>query len=327
MNVMKTDLIKILHPLQKYLNRVEDEIKVQLYTGIPSIDEPARYLFRQGGKRIRASIVLLTSGLSGEISDNTISIAAAVEIIHAATLIHDDIIDQSLLRRGNDSVPHKWGNKISVLLGDYLYTLALNIALRDGDTNLFPVMVEGTREMVKGELYQLQYSNLEEINRDHYFTIIELKTARFMAACAKLGAIMGGFGSGDCEKLYQYGLNLGFAFQIIDDTLDLLEDNSSLGKDIGNDLKSGKITLPFIFLLEDPRYNARPLLQKYRETEDVGLWLEIKNQLGGSSAIDLSIRSAKDYVSGALDMLGAFPDSRYREMLVELSNFFINRDF
>lgn len=324
---MNVDLVKILQPLDVYLQEVELEIRSRMNSGVPEIDEAGQYVFLQGGKRIRASMVLLASGLPGAVPAGTVQIAAALEIIHGATLVHDDIIDQSKLRRGNLSVPQRWGPKMSVLLGDFMYTLALSMALEAGDDEIYPVMVEGTKHMVSGELYQLQYSNIDRINREHYFRIIELKTARFMAACAKIGAIKGGLGGEEREHLYEFGLNTGFAFQIIDDTLDLVQDNKTLGKDIGNDLKEGKITLPIIYLMEDDRDGTVNLLKRYMADPVPAAFREIERKLQGSNAIERSIEEAKAFVEKANRSIAGFNRSQYWDILVDLSNFFIKRDF
>jgi len=324
---MKVDLVKILSPLDEQLQEVELEIRKRMNSGVPEIDEAARYLFDQGGKRIRASMVLLSAGLSGSIPPGTVQIASAVEIVHSATLIHDDIIDGSLLRRGNMSAPRKWGSKMSVLLGDFMYTLALSIALETGDEEIYPVMVEGTKSMVEGELYQLHYSNIERINREHYFRIIELKTARFMAACSRMGAIKGGLSAVERDRLYEFGLNTGYAFQIIDDTLDLIENTQGIGKDIRSDIKSGKVTLPLIYLMEDKSVDAAGLLRGYIDDPSDERWDEIITLLKNSSSIERSITEAEDYVKKAFGYLSGFSRNLYWDMLVDLSNFFVKRNY
>ncbi|MBN2159316.1 MAG: polyprenyl synthetase family protein [Spirochaetes bacterium] len=324
---MSTDLKKILAPLDGHLRSVDAEIKKRLHTGIPIIDSSALHLFTGGGKRIRASLVILTSGLGGSVPNGIIPLAAAVEIVHASSLIHDDIIDQSLLRRGDVTVPRKWGNKVAVLAGDYLYSVALDTAIQDGDLKIFPLMVIGTKDMVMGELCQIQYSDIGSVRREHYLQIIELKTARFMGSCAKLGATKGGAGPDECERLYRFGLNWGFAFQIIDDTLDIMQDSDQTGKDVGSDFKDGKVTLPFIYLIEQGAPGDLDLLKAYASNPMPAEWAEIKKRLAAVGAMAYSVRFAERYIDAARGILNTFPDSEYRKILFELSDFLLSRNY
>lgn len=325
--LMGKDLKTILAPLDGHLKAVDREIELALKTGVPIIDASSLHLFLSGGKRIRASLVILTSGLRSAIPEGVIKLAAATEIVHAASLIHDDIIDQSLFRRGNVTVPHKWGNKVSVLAGDFMYSVALNLAINDGNPAIFPLMVNGTKDMVMGELCQLEYADIVTASREHYLTIIELKTARFMGSCAKLGATKSGLGADETEQLYRFGLNLGFAFQIVDDTLDIMQSSDHIGKDAGSDFKDGKITLPFLYFIETGGTDAVKTLKRYIDDPTPALWEDIVRQVSGSGAIDYSIRFAGEYIERARTILEQFPDSSFRKILFELSDFLLSRTF
>ncbi|MCU0848056.1 MAG: polyprenyl synthetase family protein [Spirochaetes bacterium] len=323
---MENDIREILKPVDGYIQKVEESIRRKISSGIPLIDEGALHLFKRGGKRIRAALVVLAGGIKGRPPDDIIDIASACEIVHAASLVHDDIIDQSILRRGDLTVSRKWGEKIAVLIGDYMYTLALNIAVNDSHSALFKIMVEGAKDMVMGELCQLQYSNIESINRKRYYEIIELKTARFMAVCAKMGAVKSDLSPDECTSLYNFGLNTGFAFQIVDDTLDLVENSDTIGKDTGNDFRDGKITLPFLFLMErDSGFHN--LLRKFVSDPDPGRWDEIRLLLKDSGAIEESMDEAKKFVDKAVCMLEPFPDTENKKILMELADFFIVRNY
>ncbi len=257
---LKIRLAEILKPIEPYMGRVDEEIRERMRTGISLIDESAMHSFKRGGKKIRAALIILCSGLKNNVPDDVVEVAASAEIVHAATLIHDDIIDESNYRRGDLTVARQFGNRVAVLVGDYLYTRALEVAVGNDRLDLFPIMVAATKDMVKGELYQIEYSSVEKINKEHYYQIIEMKTARFMAACAKLGGVKAGLTDEESDRLYQFGLNLGFAFQIVDDTLDVVDTDGITGKDSGNDFLNGKITLPFLHLLEtlDPGRKKAP---------------------------------------------------------------------
>ncbi|MFC1669019.1 polyprenyl synthetase family protein [Spirochaetota bacterium] len=323
----KTDIKEILYPLNDSLKEVDEIIKQKLLTGIPLVDESAMYLFDRGGKRIRASLLLLASGIKGNIADGAERVGAAAEIIHAATLIHDDIIDQSILRRGDVAVPQKWGNKVAVLAGDYMYTVAMDITIAEGITELLSVMASGTMDMVKGELYQMQFSNIDTISREHYYNIIELKTANYMGCCTRMGAILAGFDKNECDQLYWFGKNLGYAFQIIDDNLDVVQEKSTTGKDAGNDFLDGKITLPFIYLLEKSDSNEQKRLKEYALNPNIDNWIVIKDLILEMGAVEYANSVAHDYIDKAMKIIGQFPETECRGILEKLSHFLGNRNY
>ncbi len=323
----KNDLADILGPLRVYFDQVDDQIRKILHTGVPLIDESSLHLFAGGGKKIRAALVILVSGIKGSVPEGITPIAAAAEIVHAATLIHDDIIDQSLIRRGEITVPQKWGNKISVLVGDFMYTEALNVAVDDGEVRLFPVIVAGARDMVKGELYQLQYSGIDSVTSRHYFRTIELKTARFMATCAKLGALKAGFDAGESQRFYEYGLNLGYAFQIIDDTLDYRESRDITGKDQGNDYLEGKVTLPVLRILEGADAGLAAKMRSLHTEPVRENWPAVRDIVVSSGAMDYCMKIAGEYIDRAVQLIVEYPGTQFKGILDNLSMFFVERNF
>jgi len=323
----KSDIKEILRPINKYLVNVDNEIEKKLRTGIPLVDESALHLFINGGKKIRASILILTNGLNGKIKDDIVELAAAAEIVHAATLVHDDIIDQALLRRGGLTVSKKFGDKVAVLAGDYMYTVALQSAVIHGNPDLFTLLVQGTRDMVKGELLQLQYSNIDSISEKHYFDIITLKTAQFMGTCAKIGALEGNFNSDEADTVYEIGSNIGYAFQIIDDTLDIIDESGVTGKDVGNDFRDGKVTLPFLYLLENGSQDNSSIIREYIQKPDEERWEYIRKLLIENGAVDYCLARAKEYNNRALQLIGQFPENEYRQILTDLCGFLINRHY
>lgn len=326
MNV-KNKLVEILGPIDPYMQRVDEEIKVKMKTGLSLIDDGAFHLFKKGGKKIRAALIILCSGLKNSIPDDVIEVAAAAEIVHAATLIHDDIIDESTMRRGELTVSKKYGNRVAVLVGDYLYTRALEVAVGSDRLDLFPIMVAATRDMVKGELYQIEYSSVDRITKEHYFRIIEMKTARFMAACAKLGGVKSRMSEEESERLYQFGLNLGFAFQIVDDTLDVVDTIGISGKDSGNDFINGKITLPFLHLLEVSGGKERKELEGFAKAPDARNWAIVRERIIGTGAVEHCIGISGDYVRKALNYLDFFQPSRYKDIILNLANFLLERNY
>lgn len=323
----KKDLQSILKPIEQYLVAVDEAIKNKLYTGINLLDESSMHTFKKSGKKIRASMIILSSGLNNTIPDDIIDIACAAEIIHAASLVHDDIIDNADLRRGLPTVARQYGPKVAVLTGDYMYTKALEIAVGNNRTDLFPIMVDATIEMVKGELYQIQYSNIDNITIENYYRIIEMKTARFMAACAKLGACVAKMDEKQSDTLYECGLQLGYAFQITDDAMDYLNNAAITGKDAGNDFINGKITLPLLRLLQIADKKEKDLLIQYAKHPDKQNWNYVLEKATEYNVVEYCIQVASEYVQRAVKLLSVFPDSQFKTIMTELALFFIDRRY
>ncbi|MGQ9843363.1 MAG: polyprenyl synthetase family protein [Spirochaetota bacterium] len=325
--IQKKDLQLILRPIEQYLIAVDDGIKNKLYTGINLLDESSMHTFKKSGKKIRASMIILSSGLNNSIPDDIIDIACAAEIIHAASLVHDDIIDNADLRRGLATVSRQYGPKVAVLAGDFMYTKALEIAVGNNRTDLFPIMVDATIQMVKGEMYQIQYSNIDNITVDNYFRIIEMKTARFMAACAKLGACVAKMDNTKSEILYECGLQLGYAFQITDDAMDYLNNTAITGKDAGNDFINGKITLPLLRLLQIVGDKEKELLIHYAKHPDKKNWDYVLQKAIEYNVVEYCINVAAEYVQRAVKLLSQFPDTQFKNIMTELALFFIDRRY
>ncbi len=318
---------KILEPLSEELLMVDENIKFHLETGVPIIDDSSMHLFFKGGKKIRASLVLLSAGIRPGISDGVIDLAAAVEIIHAASLIHDDIIDKSFMRRGLVSVPSKFGDKVAVLAGDYMYAVAVNIAVRSKNERILESISGATKEMVKGELYQIEYSNIDKISEEHYFDIIERKTGRLMATSAAIGAIKAGLSPEECDEIYNVGLDMGFAFQIVDDTFDFSDSSSITGKDIGNDFKDGKITLPFIYILNHGTDEDKLSVRRFAADPESADWDKVRDMIHRSGAFKYSIERAGDFALRAKKRLEIFPESRNKGILQSLISFIVERNY
>jgi len=269
----------------------------------------------------------LSSGLRSDIPDGVVDLAAAVEIIHAASLIHDDIIDKSFMRRGLISVPNKYGDKVAVLAGDYMYAVAVNIAVKSKNERILDSISGATKEMVKGELYQIEYSNIDKISEEHYFNIIERKTGRLMATSAVIGAIMAGLNSAECDNIYSIGLDIGFAFQIIDDTFDFSDDSSITGKDIGNDFKDGKITLPFIYILNNGTEEEKRNVRNFAADPDSADWDKVREMIHSSGAFKYSINRAGEFAAKAQKNLEIFPESANKAVIQNLINFIVERKY
>ena len=244
-----TDLAHILESVRPDLEKVELEFSRHLAAHVGLIPEIGTYLQASGGKRVRPAVLLMTARLCGYTGDLAVLYAGAVEFIHTATLIHDDMIDDSSLRRGRETVHARWGNEISVLLGDFLYIKALALALSNDSLQVIRLLCDVTLRMIEGELYQLSKNGDVDISEDEHFDIIRRKTAYLFGGCSEIGAILGNAPPERQQALRDYGFNLGITFQIVDDLLDLTGTEATIGKPVGGDLREGKMTLPLIHML------------------------------------------------------------------------------
>ncbi|HLY18320.1 MAG TPA: polyprenyl synthetase family protein, partial [Bryobacteraceae bacterium] len=232
------------------LARVEKEISLETVASVEVVTQIGQYLQESGGKRLRPSLLLLASKLIGDGGESAIHLGAVVELIHAATLVHDDVIDDARTRRGRPSANVQWGNHTSVLAGDWLYMQAFQMALRERNFHLLDLLIGLTQMMVEGELLQLERIGRIEVSEADCMELVDRKTACLFSVCAKLGALVAGADSQTEERLGDYAWNLGMAFQLVDDLLDFTSREQVLGKPVGNDLREGKVTLPLVYALE-----------------------------------------------------------------------------
>ena len=236
--------------VQPDLDAVEREISAESIASVGAITTINRYLQAGGGKRLRPALLLLCNRLFGEATNSAVRLAAVVEMIHAATLVHDDVIDVAETRRGRPSTNVVWGNHVSILAGDWLYMQSFQIALRERNFHILDVMISLTQMMVEGELIQLDRLQRIDVSEADYMELVDRKTASLFSACARLGATAAGADEAAESKLADFAWNLGMAFQLVDDILDFTSNEKVLGKPSGNDLREGKVTLPMIYALQ-----------------------------------------------------------------------------
>ncbi len=301
------------------LRRVDQVIGLDTVCCEDVVTSISRHLNSSGGKRLRPALVLLSSRACGEQGDAPVRIAAVMEIIHTATLIHDDVIDAAEVRRGRPSCNQAWGNQVSVLAGDWLYMQAFSIALRERDFAILDVLIDLTKMMVEGELMQAELIGRLDITEQQNHDLIHRKTACLLSACTRLGAHLAHKGEAIEERLRAYGWNLGMAFQLIDDVLDFEASEAVLGKPVGNDLKEGKVTLPMILALRQCTASERAQVETVMREggyESVSLQriLEILDRYG---AIDQVRRKALRFCEAALQGLESLPESRYKQALAD----------
>jgi octaprenyl-diphosphate synthase len=308
--------------------QVDEELVRQSSSGIPVIEDIGRYICKSGGKRVRPAILLLSSQMCGYEGPVGPRLGAVVEMIHSATLVHDDIIDNASVRRGHASVNAQWGNEITVLMGDWLYMTSFRLALGERHFQVLDVLIEATRKMVEGELIQLSFNGNLDITEEQHMDISERKTAFLFSACTQLGGILGRVPEEKVEKLRLYGLNVGRAFQLVDDVLDFTSDENTLGKPVGSDLKEGKLTLPLIFLMRDGKPEHRDLVQQaLREDELTDAQRDvIINLVREYGTAERVLKKAHLYAEEAKSCLEDFPDNTARDALLSIPDYIVERD-
>src|SRR5271166_6246401 len=253
---------EVLELVKDDLAKVEREISLESVASVDAVTTIGRYLQDGGGKRLRPIMVLLASKLVGGVTDGSIRMAAVVEMIHAATLVHDDVIDIAETRRGRPSPNAIWGNHTCVLAGDWLYMQAFQMAVRERNFHVLDLLITLTQMMVEGELLQLERIGKIDISEADCMELVDRKTACLFSACARLGGLMGGASETTEARLGEFAWNLGIAFQLVDDVLDFTSHEKVLGKPVGSDLREGKITLPLIYALQEASTEERQFVDR-----------------------------------------------------------------
>ena len=325
--IERKPVLDFLRPVEAELRQVEEVLHAELTSSMPTVFAVSRHILDAGGKRLRPSLVLLCARAcepKGSIS-RAIGIAASVELIHMATLMHDDVIDGADSRRGQRTANSYWGNQVSVLAGDYMLAKATSLLGADGDAELIRILSQAMISMTEGEIGQIEAKSDTGGSIDGYISIIRAKTAEFMAACCRMGAVIGGGSSPMREALAEYGLNLGTAFQITDDLLDLVGDPSETGKPIGGDIYQGKVTLPVILALEKSA-DRKAMEDIFRKSEakpsDVDF---IRQKVLETGATEGTLRIAGEYIGKTVESLECLPPSEARSSLVALARYVISR--
>ena len=322
-------LAQIFEPIRADLEKVDREFARHIQSQVELIPKIGQYIQTSGGKRVRPAVLLMTARLSGYRGDRAVLYAAVVEFIHTATLVHDDIIDDSALRRGRQAVHSRWGNDVTVLLGDYLYIKSMALALTHDAIDIVRLLCDVTLKMIEGELYQLTKNGDADITEDEHFDIIRRKTAYLFGGCAQIGGVLGNVTSDQEQALREYGFSLGIAFQIVDDLLDFTGDARAVGKPIGSDLREGKVTLPLIHLLQHSKDGTAGNIVRdiiASRTVAPAQWAELLAGLKQHASIDYAYRRAEEYAERAKKPLYAFPPSAERDALLALPDYVLSRD-
>jgi octaprenyl-diphosphate synthase len=319
---------EIFELVKSDLERVEKEISLESVASVDAITAIGQYLQEAGGKRLRPSLLLLSSKLIGDGGASAVRLGAVVELIHAATLVHDDVIDAAETRRGRPSANVQWGNHTCVLVGDWLYMQAFQIALRERNFHMLDLLIGLTQMMVEGELLQLERIGRIDISEADCMELVDRKTACLFSVCAKLGALSAGADSSTEEKLGDFAWNLGMAFQLVDDMLDFTAREKTLGKPVGGDLREGKVTLPLVYALERATSSERKLVERVlldRHYDNVGLReiVALIEKYGGIERVKVRGQSFTDK---ARRLIGEFPESPYQRALYAVTELITERD-
>lgn len=322
------NLREIMDLVRDDLKRVEQEIRLESVGSVSAITAISNHMQAAGGKRLRPILLLLSTRLTGEISDEAIRMAAVMEMIHTATLVHDDVIDMADTRRGRPSANALFGNQVSVLAGDWLYMQAFNVALRLREFRVLDILIGLTQLMVEGELIQLDRIGKIDITEADYMELVDRKTAALFASCAQLGGLVAHADSEVELKLSEFAWNLGMAFQLIDDILDFTSRETILGKPVGNDLQEGKVTLPLIYALREASREEVRLVEtvlKDASYERVP-FSRILDLIESHNGIERAREKALTFCSRARELMLTFPDSPYRKALLAVTDLVTDRD-
>ena len=309
------------------MRAVDEVIRRRLTSEVALVREVAEYIVGSGGKRLRPAMVILSAGAFGYSGIQHHDLAAVVEFIHTATLLHDDVVDASELRRGNPTANALFGNAASVLVGDFVYSRAFQMMVDVESMRVMQVLAEATNVIAEGEVLQLMNCHNTAINEHDYLQVIRYKTAKLFEAATRLGAILGGAEAALETAMADYGMHLGTAFQLIDDVLDYSGDNKTTGKNVGDDLAEGKPTLPLIYAIKHGNAAEAAVIKKAIEEGGLGELEHVIAAIQRSGALDYTRRQAEAEARAARDALALLPNSKYRDSLLQLADFAVTRDY
>ncbi len=324
--MIKKDLTEISRPIKSELEKFNDLFKQSMKSKVGLVDLVANYLMRQKGKKIRPLLVLLSAKVSGGIDERTFRGAVLVELLHTATLIHDDVVDNADKRRGVWSINRAFKNKVAVLMGDYLLSRGLMIAVDGKDYDFLGVITNAVKRMSEGELLQIQKTRKLDIDEDTYFQVISDKTASLLETCCLIGALSATDNEEYHKAMKDFGIYLGMAFQIKDDILDFEGTSSLIGKPVGGDIKEKKITLPLIYSLKQvSRSEADNILKIIKNGNGKDKVKKVIDFVRKNNGIDYAVKTAREFSDKAKDAIKILPDSQSKVALEALVEFVINR--
>ena len=307
------------------MKAVDSVIRKRLYSDVVLVRQVAEYIISAGGKRMRPALVLLAAGALGFEGTKKHELAAVVEFIHTATLLHDDVVDESSLRRGHDTANALFGNAASVLVGDFLYSRAFQMMVECDDMRIMRILSDATNIIAEGEVLQLMNCHDADVDESRYLQVIRYKTAKLFEAAAQLGAILGSATPDQEAGLAAYGMHLGTAFQLIDDVLDYSGEEADTGKHIGDDLAEGKPTLPLIYVMQHGSAEQANIVRQAIETGGRDAFPEVLAAVRSSGALTHTRQCATQAANQAKLAIANLPESAYQQSLLDLADFAVSR--
>jgi len=314
------------------MDRVNQYIQTSLHSEVVLINQISHYIINSGGKRLRPILVLLSANSLGysqqnDNSDEDIKLAAVIEFIHTATLLHDDVVDESELRRGKNTANDLWGNAASVLVGDFLYSRAFEMMVSINKMRVMEILSHSTNTIAEGEVLQLLNCNDASTTEERYLEVIHCKTAKLFESASQLGAVICNASKEVEEGMAKFGMHLGTAFQLIDDVLDYSASSEEMGKNVGDDLAEGKPTLPLIYAMQKASEEQSQMIKEAIENGGLDKIEEITQTIQESGALDYTRNIARQEADLAIQSLADIPDSEYKQALICLANFSVERAF
>lgn len=320
--------------MQAALNIIGDELKLveqqfrkDLESDVPLIRKVGEYVLSSGGKRVRPALLLLAAKLCGYQGDKAVPLASVIEFIHTATLLHDDVVDSATLRRGIASANTLWGNEASVLVGDFLFSKSFSLMVGVGSFDILRVLSGATTIIAEGEVMQLLSTGELDLTEERYIGVVRAKTAILMSAACEAGAILGGAPADRQKAMADFGMELGIAFQLMDDLLDYTASEEEFGKSIGHDLEEGKITLPLIHTLRQCTAEERSVIEVVVEKDEMSLdeFREVSGLVKQYGGIEYTVEAARRYIAASQRRLDLFAPSPLRDALTELADYVVTR--
>jgi len=309
------------------LRRVDDVVRERLASDVVLVNQVSQYIVDSGGKRLRPLVVVVAARACGCSDLRHAEAAAIIEFIHTATLLHDDVVDNSKLRRGRDTANEVWGNEASVLVGDYVYSRSFEMMVSLGNMRIMDVMAHATNKIAEGEVLQLMNANDPDTTEERYFDVIYRKTAKLFESGTQVAAILAGVGPHLEASMARYGKHLGTAFQLVDDVLDYRSDQEQLGKNLGDDLAEGKPTLPLIYALRMGNEEQRRIIRASIEEGSTRDLERVTAAIESTGGLAYTARLARREAALAIEALAELPDSAYKQALRELADFAVERTY
>lgn len=320
--------------MQAALNIIGDELKLveqqfrkDLESDVPLIRKVGEYVLSSGGKRVRPALLLLAAKLCGYQGDRAVPLASVVEFIHTATLLHDDVVDSATLRRGIASANTLWGNEASVLVGDFLFSKSFSLMVGVGSLDILRVLSNATTVIAEGEVMQLLCTGELDLVEERYIGVVRAKTAILMSAACEAGAILGTVATERQNALAEFGMDLGIAFQLMDDTLDYIATEEEFGKSIGHDLEEGKITLPLIHTLRRCTAGERAVIEAVVEKDEMSLdeFREVSGLVKQYGGIEYTVEAARRYIDNCRSRLDLFEATPVKAAMLDLADYVVTR--